>query len=165
MLTSTVQPITAQLITPEAFAPFGQVITASLDGKAYDQTDAQLHLKNGIPRFYIMRLQSKGRRFSRITRHQQCTQCLGSLADKEWLMAVAPPSATLQPNWQAICAFRIPGHCFIKLDIGTWHAGPYFDHEWADFYNLELSDTNITDHNTCNLLVSYGKEFEIIDRK
>jgi ureidoglycolate hydrolase len=165
MSTRTVQPITAQFITSEAFAPFGQMITANPDGKAYDATDAQLHLENGIPRFYIMRLQKRGRRFRHITRHLQCTQCLGSLAGKEWLMAVAAPSEALQPNWQAIRAFRIPGDCLIKLDIGTWHAGPYFDHECIDFYNLELSDTNIADHDTCNLLVSYGKEFEIVDHK
>ncbi|WP_448564609.1 hypothetical protein [Trichothermofontia sp.] len=34
----------------------------------------------------------------------------------------------------------------MKLAIGTWHAGPYFDHDWVDFYNLELSDTNEVDH-------------------
>jgi hypothetical protein len=31
---------------------------------------------------------------------------------------------------------------------GTWHAGPLFDDEFQDFYNLELKDTNVTDHNT-----------------
>ena len=51
----------------------------------------------------------------------------------------------------------------IMLNIGTWHAGPYFDAESVDFYNLELSDTNITDHDTCNLRKSYGVELELVD--
>ncbi|WP_420224243.1 hypothetical protein [Pigmentiphaga litoralis] len=26
------------------------------------------------------------------------------------------------------------------LNLGTWHAGPYFDGETASFFNLELAD-------------------------
>jgi ureidoglycolate hydrolase len=146
-------------ITSENFRPYGQLMTATADGKNYDRLDAQLILDRGIPRFYIMELQQRGRRFSRITRHRQCTQCLGSLEGQEWLIAVAPPAE--QPDLEKLCAFRIPGNCFIKLELGTWHAGPYFDPDSIAFYNLELSDTNITDHDTCDLQATYGIEFEI----
>lgn len=152
----------ANLITPETFRPFGQVIQASVDGKTFDREDAQLHLQNGIPRFYIMRLQHRGRTFHKITRHQQCTQCLGALEGREWLIAVAPPSEAAAPAIADLTAFRIPGNCFIKLDLGTWHAGPYFESDVVDFYNLELSDTNLVDHDTCDLKSTYGTEFEII---
>ena len=38
---------------------------------------------------------------------------------------------------------------FIKLHQATWHAGPFFlEAQHMDFYNLELSDTNIADHFT-----------------
>lgn len=158
----TLIQLPAQPITSERFRPYGQVIFASPDGKAYDSEDAQLYLDRGIPRFYIMRLIQRGRNFSRITRHRQCTQCLGSLAGQEWLLAVAPASELEQPAIDTITAFQIPGNCFIKLEIGTWHAGPYFQQAAIEFYNLELSDTNIADHDTCNLLESYGIEFEIL---
>lgn len=157
-----VKQLTAHLITPESFQPYGQMIHPSQDGKAYDSTDAALELQNGIPRFYIMRLHYKGRKFHTITRHVQCTQCLGSLEGKEWLIAVAPPTDASQPVLGDIAAFRIPGNCFIKLDVGTWHAGPYFDDEFVDFYNLELSDTNINDHDTYNLLKNNNLELEIV---
>lgn len=157
----SVRSLHAPWITQAAFRPFGQLIQASEDGKSYDAEDAQLQLQNGTPRFYIMRLNQRGRRFDRITRHRQCTQCLGSLEGKDWLIAVAPPSDRNQPELEEIKAFRIPGNCFIKLEVGTWHAGPYFDAESIDFYNLELSDTNITDHDTCNLQTCYGIQFEI----
>lgn len=156
----TIKQLPAQAITPEAFRPYGQVITVIADGKGFDGSDAQLQLE-GIPRFYLMRLHRRGRSFARITRHQRCTQCLGALNGKEWLIAVAPPSQADHPEIEAIVAFRIPGNWFIKLDIGTWHAGPYFDLEWIDFYNLELSDTNITDHHTVDLSQS-GWQFEIV---
>lgn len=158
----TVQQLTAEWITPEAFKPYGQLISASPDGKAYDETDAQLNLKNGIPRFYIMRLHKRGRQFNKITRHVQCTQCLGSLEGKDWLIAVAPPSEGDKPDIEKLKAFRIPGNCFIKLEVGTWHAGPYFDDEQIDFYNLELSNTNIVDHFSYDFSKSKNLKFEIV---
>ena len=161
METYFLQKLPPQPITPEAFRPYGQVIVASRDGEPYGSEDAQLQLHNGIPRFYIMRLHHRGRKFHRITRHLKCTQCLGSLEGKDWLIGVAPPSVAAHPQWENVVAFRIPGNCFIKLELGTWHAGPYFEQDWVDFYNLELSDTNVVDHDTCNLLEQYGVEFEI----
>ena len=159
----TIQQLQAQWITPENFQVYGQLISASEDGKSYDVEDAQLDLRNGIPRFYIMRLLHKGRKFHKITRHVQCTQCLGSLEGKDWLIAVAPPNNEVeQPALGDISAFRIPGNCFIKLEVGTWHAGPYFDHEFVDFYNLELNDTNVADHFTHNFITSHQLEFEIV---
>ena len=46
-------------------------------------------------------------------------------------------------------ACRIPPGVFVKLHEATWHAGPFFsDRQHMDFYNLELADTNIVDHQT-----------------
>ncbi len=157
------QQLPAKWITPENFQPYGQAIFARIDGKPYDAEDARLNLQNGIPRFYIMRLQHRGRKFHTITRHMQCTQCLGSLEGKDWLIAVAPPNNNVdEPALEDIAAFRIPGNCFIKLEVGTWHAGPYFEREFVDFYNLELTDTNVADHFTHNFLKSHQLEFEIV---
>ena len=61
--------LVAKPITPELFQPYGQLITPASDGKAYDHTDAILNLSNGTPRFYLMRLEHRGRKFDRITRH------------------------------------------------------------------------------------------------
>lgn len=162
-LPQTTRILTAQQITSEEFRPFGQVIWPTEDGRSFDQEDAQLTLDQGIPRFYIMRLRQRGRQFSKITRHVCCTQCLGSLDGEPWLIAVAPPSDTVTPDPAAIAAFRVPGDCFIKLHVGSWHAGPYFDQDRVDFYNLELNDTNQVDHHTCDLAAVYGLEFELKD--
>ncbi|HEY9846872.1 MAG TPA: ureidoglycolate lyase [Candidatus Caenarcaniphilales bacterium] len=162
MATPFVKPLQTPLITPEAFQLYGQVIYATEDSHRYSSADAQLKLDNGIPRFYIMRLFQKGLTFSKITRHLKCTQCLGSLEGKPWVIAVAPPSEAAQPALVDIAAFVIPGNCFIKLHRGTWHAGPYFEHDFVDFYNLELTDTNINDHDTYDLLVSHSLKFELV---
>ncbi|BBC22267.1 ureidoglycolate lyase [Pseudanabaena sp. ABRG5-3] len=154
--------LTPQLITPENFQPYGQVIFPTDDGKQFDENDAQLSLAAGIPRFYIMHLRKVGLKFHSLARHQQCTQCLGSLGSKEWFMAVAPASSALeQINLEQIAAFRITGNCFIKLNAGTWHAGPLFAEEFIDFYNLELHDTNINDYEVCNLRKLYNLSFDL----
>lgn len=157
------QKLSASLVTPADFQPYGQVIYPSHDGKPYGDDDAQLILDQGIPRFYLMRTQQRGLKFQKITRHNLCTQCLGSLGNKHWLLAVAPPGAGIEPDLEQIQAFTIPGDCFIKLHVGTWHAGPYFqEYDFVDFYNLELTNTNIIDHQTCNLLAKFNLEFEIV---
>lgn len=161
--TKIVKPIVAEEITPAKFLPYGQLILPSHDGKIFGQDDAQLVLDKGIPRFYIMRLQHRGRKFQKITRHSLCTQCLGSLAGKDWYIAVCPPSQEPQPDLNHLKAFHIQGDCFIKLNQGTWHAGPYFDHDFVDFYNLELADTNINDHFSYSFLANQGVEWLIVD--
>ncbi|NER98195.1 MAG: Ureidoglycolate hydrolase [Symploca sp. SIO1B1] len=157
----TILRLPAKQITSENFRQYGQVIFASEHEKPYGAEDAQLNLQNGTPRFYIMRLKHNGRKFKSITRHKQCTQCLGSLEGKDWFIAVAPPNQAKEPALAAISAFHIPGNCFIKLEVGTWHAGPYIDHDFVDFYNLELSNTNVVDHFTHSFLKSHKLEFEI----
>ncbi len=157
----TLKTLIARPITPEGFAPFGQVIFPSPDGQAFGANDAQLVLDAGTPRFYIMTLTHRGQRFRTITRHRRCTQCLGALGGKDWWLAVAPPGPAATPDPATIQAFHIPGHCFVNLAVGTWHAGPYFGHDQVHFYNLELSDTNMTDHQTCHLAQTFGLEFAI----
>ncbi|EFJ10832.1 hypothetical protein SELMODRAFT_426828 [Selaginella moellendorffii] len=120
-------------ITEVNFRPFGQLLGKIGDGCEYGSGDAQLNLANGIPRFYLMELKKTGLRFKRITHHARVTQCLGSVGAHPWYMAV----------------FKIDGPRFIKLNEGTWHAGPLFDdRDSMVFYNLELSDTNVVDHTT-----------------
>jgi ureidoglycolate lyase len=107
-----------------------------------------------------MRLPNRGLLISRITRHRQVTQVLGAAGGQPWLLAVAPPPAVdvpdAQPALDEIRAFRIPGDAAVMLFRGTWHAGPLFETPEACFFNLELSDTNITDHWSCDLVKRYG---------
>jgi len=161
MKQATIQTISAELITQDAFSPYGDLVLPSPDGKSDDKINAQLDLTQGQPRFYIMQLQRRGKQFHRITRHQLCTQCLGSLEGKTWLLAVAPPSEDSKPNSQQLKAFQIPGNCFVKLHKGTWHAGPYFEDDVINFYNLELTDTNEVDHFSYDFLEQENLIWEI----
>lgn len=147
-------------LTPDAFAPYGSVIPPMQDGTAFGPQDAKLDFGNGTPRFYAMRLPNRGLVVSRITCHRQVTQVLASAGGQSWLLAVAPPPALdvedAEPALDDITAFRVPGDAAVMLFRGTWHAGPMFETPEASFFNLELSDTNVIDHCTCDLAKRYG---------
>ena len=160
--------LTAEVVTPEAFAPFGQVISAEEDGVEFGPEDAQLDLSQGTPRFYVMRLRDKAMQFDRITYHAKVTQCLGALGDAPWYMAVAAPTMDVnrRPAEGDIRVFEIPPGKFVKMHAGTWHAGPLWDSvnagpKYIDFYNLELADTNVVDHNTHDYAETEGFVFEV----
>ncbi|CAL9235685.1 unnamed protein product [Arabidopsis halleri] len=165
-------PVEVNLIpieaTSETFADYGQIIEASRDGETFGPNDAQLDLSRGTPRFYIMPLQGTSFSFSEITHHANVTQCLGSIGAHVWYLGVAKPSLIedddddgrrvdavesksghlyIPPAVEEIRVFRISGPKFVKLNRGTWHAGPLFiDSSSMDFCNLELTNTNVVDH-------------------
>lgn len=139
--------IEATLATRESFAPFGQLVSESADGELYDpeRNDADLDLSRGTPRLYLMKL-DPGREFQvpRITRHSEVTQCLGGYED--FYLVVHAPDET--PTLAGLKAFKIPTKQFVKLNAGTWHAGPFWEQtdKSQTFINLELKDTNEVDH-------------------
>jgi ureidoglycolate hydrolase len=147
-------------LTAARFAPFGTVIEPAEDGTPFGPGDAALHLGAGTPRFYAMRLPNRGLVVSRITRHRQVTQVLASAGGSPWMIAVAPPPAAdtpdAAPSLDDIRAFEVPGDAAIMLLRGAWHAGPLFEAAEASFFNLELIDTNITDHWTVDLRERHG---------
>ncbi|EPS60809.1 hypothetical protein M569_13993, partial [Genlisea aurea] len=160
-----IKPIEA---TPESFLEFGQVIEPTRDDVKFGPQDAQLDLSLGIPRLYVMHLEDKPLKFSDITHHAKVTQCLGSVGAQVWYLGIAKPSIVEKddyeeeepgvvvvhqsaagghfyapPSVDEVRVFRISGPKFLMLKRGTWHAGPLFTHAAMDFYNLELSDTDM----------------------
>lgn len=118
-------------------------------------------------RFYIMQLENRPLKFSKITHHASVTQCLGSVGGHVWYLGVAKPSIVddseevkddsgknivrspcghfyVPPAVEGVRVFRVVGSKFLKLNPGTWHAGPLFKADAMDFYNLELSNTNVS---------------------
>ncbi|KAI3748654.1 hypothetical protein L6452_11899 [Arctium lappa] len=169
--------------TPETFKEFGQVIQASPDGEKFGPHDAQLDLTQGTPRLYIMHLQDRALEFSSITHHANVTQCLGSIGGHAWYLGVAKPSIVdpdvedkganvlqshsghffVPPAVDSVQVFKIIGPKFLKLNRGTWHAGPLFNPDTMDFYNLELSNTNVVDHTSHNFKEENATVFVIDD--
>ena len=73
---------------------------------------------------------------------------------QDWLIVLAPPGET--PDLARLKALRFTGRQALCMLVGTWHAGPLLLAEQCHFLNLELSDTNIVDHETVKLRTSYA---------
>jgi ureidoglycolate lyase len=163
----SLREIAIEPLTPEAFSAFGTVIPPTDDGVPFGAGDAKLDLSQGTPRFYAMRIPGRGFTVTHITRHRKVTQVLASAGGRPWVMAVAPPTAidnpTAEPDVEDIRAFAIPGDLAVMLFKGTWHAGPLFAQGTEEsFFNLELSDTNRVDHQTCDLSARYGLALKLL---
>ncbi|KAI7735954.1 hypothetical protein M8C21_022366 [Ambrosia artemisiifolia] len=181
---ATIVKLKAVEATPETFKEFGQVIQASADGEEFGPHDAQLDLSQGTPRLYIMRLRDQALKFSKITHHASVTQCLGGIGtDIAWYLGVAKPSVVdpnlehkgdnvlkarsghffVPPAVDSVQVFKVTGPKFLKLHRGTWHAGPLFRPHAMDFYNLELSNTDMVDVTTYNFKKGNATMFVIED--
>jgi ureidoglycolate hydrolase len=147
-------------LTPAAFAPFGAVIAPLAESERAGKPEAPLDLAAGTPRFYAMRLGPRPLEVHRITRHRRVTQVLASVDGSPWCMLLAPPheldDPAAEPALEDIRGFAIPAGTAIMLFRGTWHAGPLFEGPGASFFNLELSDTNVTDHQSSDLVARFG---------
>ena len=131
------------------FERFGTAIIPVDDMTPHSDVDAQLNFEGTDLRYYVMRLRHRPAVLASMTRHQRATQCLGSADAQPWWLAVA--ASELDPEELSAASVHLvqvlPGEA-VKLHQGTWHAGPFFHAPSALYYNLELGDTNLTDHNS-----------------
>ena len=131
------------------FERFGTAILPIEDMTPHSDKDAILKFDDENLRYYIMRLRRRPAKVSSMTRHQKATQCLGSADAQPWWMVVAEPGlAGEQLSEATTLLVKVEAGEAMKLHQGTWHAGPFFLASSALFFNLELSDTNLTDHNS-----------------
>ena len=159
-MSARILPITPVAASAETVAPFGTLVLPGEDGEPFGPADARLDLTRGTPRFYIMRLPQRPLLVPAITRHRAVTQCLGSADGREWFICLAPPGdaddPAAKPDPDAIACLRMAPGTILALHRGSWHAGPFFEGESQDFLNLELADTNVTDHHTVRLDTEFG---------
>ena len=141
--------LTALRLNECNFEQFGTAILPVDDMTPHSIADAELIFNGANLRYYVMRLRRRPAMLGSMTRHTQATQCLSSADAQPWWLAVASAKlASEQLNHITVQLVNVqPGEA-VKLHQGTWHAGPFFLTPTALFFNLELSDTNISDHNS-----------------
>ncbi len=145
----SMETLTALSLHQCDFTRFGTAILPVDDMTPHSSCDAELKFNGDNLRYYVMRLHRRAAVLGSMTRHIQATQCLGSADAQPWWLAVA--TAKLQSEQLDHSTVQLvkvqPGEA-VKLHQGTWHAGPFFLATTALFFNLELSDTNLVDHNS-----------------
>ncbi len=140
--------ISARPLHDSSFDRFGTALLPVDDMTPHSDRDARLQFAQDNLRYYVMRLRRRPAVVGSMTRHLNASQCLGSADAQPWWLAVA--ASTITPEQLDATTVQLvkvmPGEG-VKLHQGTWHAGPFFDADTALFFNLELSDTNLNDHN------------------
>jgi ureidoglycolate hydrolase len=155
---ATVHALRVEPLTDEAFAPFGQVISAK-DRRPDFETESgtegwAVDFRAGRPLVMLLRTPYQGLRFSKLERHFGLTQTFLPLGGSPAVVAVAAPSEdrTAVPAPQDIRAFLLDGTKGYVLGRGTWHS--------LDRFPLYAPDTRwviLTDHETQeDLLAAYG---------
>ena len=145
----SMETLTALSLHQCNFEQFGTAILPVDDMTPHSSCDAELKFNGDNLRYSVMRLRRRAAVLGSMTRHIHATQCLGSADAQPWWLAVA--AAKLQSEQLDRSTVQLvkvqPGEA-VKLHQGTWHAGPFFLAPIALFFNLELSDTNLIDHNS-----------------
>ncbi|WP_376098492.1 ureidoglycolate lyase [Roseomonas sp. CCTCC AB2023176] len=130
----TSRALTVQALTPEAFAPFGQVLTAEgrrrLPINTYgDRLDLfREGFESDQPtEWFIFLGRDRGAGVLFLERHQQLTQTFIPVGGKGFHTVVARPGAREEgglPALDELAAFWVPGDAAIQLHRATWHENP-----------------------------------------
>jgi ureidoglycolate lyase len=123
--------VRAEPLTPEAFAPFGQVIASG---------DMVMELRDGEQ--FALNVLSYDRHplvCDHLNRHHRATQALVALAGRPTLVVVAPPELdfSTRDHLSGVRAFVCDGTAGINIALSTWHWGPYPLMDHVDLVNVQ----------------------------
>lgn len=132
---AVVHEITAEMVSAERFAPFGDVL--GLDGQErlpidlYPNVDvfrpAAIHAATDIE-WLLVRTSIREFRLLFLERHAQLAQAFIPLGGAPFVSVVAPADAREEdglPALDTIRAFIVPGDCGIQINTGVWHEPPF----------------------------------------
>lgn len=127
--------VEVELLTREAFAPFGEVLTIDgldrLDINIYDEIDvhrAGIFESDQPVEFLLNRLRLREFRVIFLERHMELTQTFIPIANEPFIFAVAKPDAKIVdgvPAIEDVHAFFVPGNTGLNIHRGTWHEPPF----------------------------------------
>lgn len=154
----TIREVTIEPLSEEAFAPFGQIISAKErppDFQTESGTEGwAVDFRSGRPLVMLLRTPYRGLQFWKLERHFNLTQTFLPLGGSPAVVAVAPPSSdrAIIPDPTEVRGFLLDGTKGYALAPGTWHS--------LDRLPLYAPDTRwviITDHETQqDLLTAYS---------
>lgn len=118
--------ITAEAITAEAFAPFGQVFARPAEA---GRLDPQLTLENGRPdaqpMLTLIRVAPKQLplEVTLLERHPHSSQTFVPVHVDRYLVIVAPKQLDGRPDLAKVRAFIVAGDQGVNYRLDTWHHG------------------------------------------
>ena len=159
--------VQAEPISAEAFAPYGQVVTAQAanpDGRDVSLTEVEGVDLSGGPAI-IRALTFRWRKFSftHLEQHSSFTQAFLPADGKPALVVVATPidEAGSDPDLGTLKAFILDGAQGILLNKGTWHFAPFPLVALATYTMVGCADTPKESEGYLDMSERTGKPFQI----
>ena len=148
---ATVHELKVELLTEEAFAPFGQILSAKDRPPDFRGGGGTLgwaiDFRAGRPLVSFLKTPYQALSFTKMERHFNLTQAFIPLGGSPAVVAVAPPSDPSDreavPGPDQVRAFLLDGSKGYALWKGTWHSLDRFP-----LYPPETNFVIITDHET-----------------
>jgi ureidoglycolate lyase len=145
----------AQKMTPEAFAPYGEIIG--------ERGQVDLDLDGGQASVAAQTVECRPLEFSFLGRHQRTEQVFVPVGEAHSIIAVAPPCEddVAVPNVERMAAFLVDGSCAFKLRRGAWHTSAFPLGECATFMVMDRENTLEEDYDLRDLTSTLGVFVEI----
>jgi ureidoglycolate lyase len=153
---NTAMAITAQPLTPEAFAPFGQVLmaagtggaeryefAASMDNLRADAKTNMTFIKSVVKEGPVM--------VGAMEKHEFSNQTFVPLNGTHYLVAVCPTAADGGPDTAAMQVFVATGAQAVNYGVDVWHAPNTVLTEPCEFVMLRHDDGSPVDTETRQL--------------
>lgn len=128
----TIRYLDVETPTPEAIAPFGQLIGADPSapkpqGAFYQavSTYRPNFVSDADTELAICTLQRRPMSVKWMERHFKHTQAFIPLGGKPFLAILAPPTNTDLPDLDQARAFLFDGQAGLMMHVGTWHEFPF----------------------------------------
>lgn len=112
-----------QTLTPEAFAPFGDVVDPPAPGDRVSLTDTVRAIDGATqPKLSFSSAQpwELPLHATQMERHNRSSQCFAPMDVARWVIMVAPDNGG-RPDEAGLRAFLVRGDQAVNYHIGTWH--------------------------------------------
>ena len=143
-------------LTPEAFAPYGEV--------SRPRARMRLDFASGAPSLCEVRVEPIPLHLDFMARHVNTTQTFVPLAGSRAVLVVAPPSDLSDPHalpdLRRLAAFLLDGSRAVTLGRGAWHRTPFPVGGPAHFLVLDREGT-LDDLDLVDLKGNCGAEITV----
>ena len=127
--------ITAEVLTFEAFEPFGDIIgpegrerlPINLYGGTIDAYSIPVHADEPFE-FLVNRLRYRGMKVQNLERHKGISQAFIPMDGAPFIQVVAAPGVELVddvPDSEEVRAFIVPGNRGVQIRANVWHEPPF----------------------------------------
>jgi ureidoglycolate lyase len=160
--------VRAEPISAEAFAPYGQVVTAQAanpDGRDVSLTVVQdVDFSGGPTIIRALTFRWRAFSFTHLEQHGSFTQAFLPADGKPALVVVAMPVGAVgsDPDLDTLKAFVLDGTQGILLNKGTWHFAPFPLTPLATYTMIGCADTPKESEGYLDMAARTGKPFQIV---